>query len=110
MLMRKAVTNATHWGRALAGLVLALGMVCATGAPAYAAEPARAIDAANVQGCCLCRGTAGAEQSALRACSDGQSPAQCVSACRSIDADSIIFGYQQTCSQGCAGYPTQGLQ
>lgn len=107
MSARRAVRKAV--GGALM-MTAALAAACLVGVPAGATEPARAIDAATVQGCCLCRGTSGAEQGSLRSCSDGMTPAACVSQCKAANADSVIFGYQQTCSQGCAGYPTQALQ
>lgn len=110
MSMLASFTGGTRWRAALAGLGIGLAVAFASDVSAHAAEPARAIDPGSVRGCCLCRGTAGEEQTSLRTCSDGHSPTQCVAACKEINADSIIFGYQQTCSQGCAGYPTQGLQ
>lgn len=79
--------------------------------PASAAdEPARAISATQALGCCVCRGTDGGDATTVRACSDARNANSCVSACKAIGADSIAFGYQQTCSQGCAGFPTQSLK
>ncbi len=89
--------------------VLVIGLLLLTGT-ARAAEAVRAIDAATALGCCVCRGTAGGDAGAVRACSDARTADSCVSACKGMNADSIAFGYQQACSQGCAGFPTQNLQ
>jgi hypothetical protein len=92
---------------ALAASVLSLATLTV---PASADEPARAISATQALGCCVCRGTDGGDATAVRACSDARNANSCVSACKAIGADSIAFGYQQTCSEGCAGFPTQSLK
>lgn len=74
-----------------------------------AAQPARAINPDDIRGCCVCRGTAGGDSSSIRSCTDGASVDGCVSQCKSQNADSLAFGYEQACSQGCAGFPTQSL-
>ncbi len=102
----RAATGPRRIGASAA--VLAIGLLL-SGA-ARAAEAVRAIDATAALGCCVCRGTAGGDASAVRACSDGRTADSCVSACKGMNADSIAFGYQQTCSQGCAGFPTQNLK
>jgi hypothetical protein len=73
------------------------------------AQPARAIDPSQVSGCCVCRGTSGGDVNSVRSCADGVSVDSCVSQCRGESADSLAFGYEQSCSQGCAGFPTQNL-
>jgi hypothetical protein len=74
------------------------------------AQPARDVSLSEVRGCCVCRGTAGGSATSVRSCSDGVSVETCTSQCKSQNADSLAFGYQQSCSQGCAGFPTQSLQ
>lgn len=98
-----------RWGRR--GAVLAsLGVfVLSIAATAALAQP-RAIAANEVRGCCVCRGTAGGDSTVVRSCSDGLSVEACTSQCKGEDADSLAFGYQQTCSQGCAGFPTQSAK
>jgi hypothetical protein len=93
---------------------MAVGAFCALALMAAAnetmAQPARAISATEVRGCCVCRGTDGGSATSVRSCSDGVSVEACTSQCKGQDADSLAFGYQQTCSQGCAGFPTQSLK
>lgn len=89
-------------------LLLAIGLLVVASRPAVA-QPARAIAPGDVRGCCVCRGTSGGDAQALRSCSDGVGVEACVEQCRSQSADSLAFGYEQTCSQGCAGFPTQSL-
>lgn len=103
----RAVTVLRRIGTSAA--VVVTGLLLLAGS-ARAAEAVRAIDAAAALGCCVCRGTAGGNASAVRACSDARTADSCVSACKGMNADSIAFGYQQTCSQGCAGFPTQNLK
>jgi hypothetical protein len=67
----------------------------------------RQLDTGQASGCCVCRGTAGGEQQAIKGCTDGKTTDDCLTQCRSDGAASFGFGYQQTCSQGCAGFPTQ---
>jgi hypothetical protein len=91
-----------------AGLLLAIGLLIAPSRPAVG-QPARAIAPSEVRGCCVCRGTSGGDAGTLRSCSDGVGVDTCVEQCRSQSADSLAFGYEQSCSQGCAGFPTQSL-
>ena len=78
-------------------------------ATAAAADPPKSLVASEVTGCCVCRGTAGSEPNTIRSCSDGAKVESCISQCRSQNAASIVFGRNQTCSQGCVGFPTQNL-
>jgi hypothetical protein len=95
----------------VAGLVVAAGAVLLVGATTPAvADPPRPVSASEVIGCCVCRGTSGGTATTLRSCSDGVKVDACVTECKGQNADSVLFGYQQTCSQGCAGFPTQSLQ
>jgi hypothetical protein len=93
---------------AVAGFVAAVS-VAVLSASATMAEPKKALAAADLRGCCVCRGTDGGSATSVRSCSDGASVDACVSQCKGINADSLAFGHNQTCSQGCAGFPTQGL-
>jgi hypothetical protein len=43
----------------------------------------------------------------LKSCSDSTTGQACLSKCRSENAGSFVFGNGQTCSQGCAGFPTK---
>jgi len=73
------------------------------------ADPKAAPAATDLRGCCVCRGTDGGAGNTVRSCSDGASVSTCVSTCKGLNADSLAFGNNQTCSQGCAGFPTQNL-
>ncbi len=95
-----------RWAAAMA--VLTLGALLSFTGPATAA-PARQLDPNETVGCCVCRGTRDGEQQSLRSCADGVKMQACVDACHSQGGASVGFGYQQTCSQGCAGFPTQAL-
>jgi len=87
------------------GLALALLVI---GARADAGSPGGSgIDPQTATGCCVCRGTSGGEQQSIRSCTDGVKVEACVAACRTQGGGSIAFGYQQSCSQNCAGFPTQ---
>jgi hypothetical protein len=77
-------------------------------ASATMADP-KALAATDLHGCCVCRGTDGGTASTVRSCSDGTTVSACVSTCKQLNADSLAFGNNQTCSQGCAGFPTQNL-
>jgi hypothetical protein len=89
-------------------LTLAVALSGVGSGTAGATPPdARQIDASQVAGCCVCRGTTGGEQRSVKSCADGKTVGDCLTTCRSEGAASIGFGYQQTCSQGCAGFPTQ---
>jgi hypothetical protein len=77
-------------------------------ASATMADP-KALAATDLRGCCVCRGTDGGTGNAVRSCTDGASVSSCVSTCKGLNADSLAFGNNQTCSQGCAGFPTQNL-
>jgi hypothetical protein len=87
-----------------------MGGVLALGPHAAGATPpvGRALDTTTVVGCCACRGTAGAEKMSIKSCADGRTITDCATKCRNEGAASLVFGYQQTCSQGCAGLATQG--
>lgn len=88
--------------------MLAIGLLVVPSRP-VAAEPVRAIASSELRGCCVCRGTSGGDSSVLRSCSDGVGVEACLEQCKTQNADSLGFGYEQTCSQGCAGFPTQSL-
>lgn len=95
---------------AVAGAIALLSAaLLITSATVTSADPSRALSASQSSGCCVCRGTDGGNATTLRSCSDGVSVDSCVSQCRSLNADSLAFGHNQTCSQGCAGFPTQSL-
>jgi hypothetical protein len=87
----------------LAAALLGAGNGTASAAPL----DARQIDASKAAGCCVCRGTTGGEQGSIKSCADGKTVGDCLTMCRGEGAASIGFGYQQTCSLGCAGFPTQ---
>ena len=97
-----------RWAVAGAIALLSAALV-ATSATVTLADPARALSASQISGCCVCRGTEGGNATTVRSCTDGVVVDSCVSQCRTQNADSIVFGYKQTCSQGCAGFPTQSL-
>ena len=98
-----------HRGWALAGAIALLSAaLLTTSATVTSADPG-ALTASQLTGCCVCRGTEGGNATTVRSCSDGVGVDSCVSQCRTQNADSIAFGYKQTCSQGCAGFPTQSL-
>lgn len=101
----------TEWLQRRRGMVAAVigslsTVLLLASATVTAAQP-RSITASDVRGCCVCRGTAGGDASGVRSCSDGMSVDACSNQCTTENADSLAFGYQQTCSQGCAGFPTQ---
>lgn len=91
---------------AIASLVAAVVIASAT----VTSAGSQALSGSQVQGCCVCRGTDGGSVATVRSCSDGVNVDTCVAQCKGENADSIAFGYKQTCSQGCAGFPTQGLR
>ena len=73
-----------------------------------AVQPVRPqLDSETATGCCVCRGTKGAEKTSIRSCVDGSTAEACAAKCRGENAGSLVFGYQQTCSQGCVGFPTK---
>jgi hypothetical protein len=95
-------------GRVAVTLMLAAALLGAGNSTAGATPPdARQIDASQATGCCVCRGTARGEQGSIKSCADGKTVGDCLTTCRGEGAASIGFGYQQTCSVGCAGFPTQ---
>lgn len=99
-----------HRGWAVAGAIALLSAALLTAsATATLADPVSALTASQISGCCVCRGTEGGNATTVRSCTDGIGVDSCVSQCRTQNADSIVFGYKQTCSQGCAGFPTQNL-
>ena len=89
--------------------MVAMFSVAMLSASATIAGPKTAVPATDLRGCCVCRGTDGATATTVRSCSDGTSVTACVSTCKGLNADSLAFGNNQTCSQGCAGFPTQNL-
>ena len=92
------------------GLFAAIAAVFLLGVTTAAlAAPPAPLAASEVTGCCACRGTAGGAVDTLKSCSDGTKVDACVSQCKEQNAGSIVFGKNQTCSQGCAGFPTQSL-
>ncbi|MEO8601427.1 MAG: hypothetical protein ABI629_02515 [bacterium] len=105
----------TMWPRHRAAkLLLFIGLSLFVLAPrtASATQPATALAAQTATGCCACRGTKGGEKMSLKACFDGLTGAACLTKCSTpqYNAGSFVFGYQQTCAQGCSGLPTQGLK
>ncbi len=82
---------------------IALGLVCL--AP-LAASAVQSQSAQSAVGCCVCRGTKNGEKTSIKSCADGTTGQSCLSKCRSENAGSFAFGYDQTCSQGCSGFPT----
>jgi hypothetical protein len=98
----------TRFSRRLAILVAALSLALSIGAVA-AANAAPQAYTAETGGCCVCRGTEGGDATTIRSCTDGSKVDSCTSQCKAQNADSMAFGYNQTCSQGCAGFPTQNL-
>jgi hypothetical protein len=91
-------------------LGVALAVTCWLPSAALATQPVSGLDAATSTGCCACRGSKNGEQSSLKSCNDGLTPAACQAKCDTLNAGSMVFGYQQTCSQGCAGFATQSLK
>jgi hypothetical protein len=91
-------------------MLLALGAALLAPAMASAVPPSRQLDVHAVTGCCACRGTKDGEKTSLKSCSDGLTVDACQAKCDVENAGSLVFGYQQTCSQGCAGFATQSLQ
>jgi hypothetical protein len=105
--MRNMGTTRGGWRTASA---LAFGAMLLIGVAGVArAGTPQAIPATAINGCCVCRGTDGGNATAIRSCSDGSKVDLCVTECKGRNADSMAFGYNQTCSQGCAGFPTQNL-
>ena len=77
---------------------------------ASAQQPAaRNLDVHTVTGCCACRGVKNGDVNYLNSCVDGRTVDSCLQKCQSEQTRSFIFGYQQTCSEGCAGFPTAAL-
>ena len=105
--MRDWMGRMRHVRSAVLIASLSAGIVMAA-ASASSAGPT-ALSASEILGCCVCRGTEGGSATTVRSCSDGVKVDTCVSQCKAQSADSIAFGYKQTCSQGCAGFPTQSL-
>jgi len=105
-----AARHLAHGGRRVAlGLVLTAGVLAIGIGSAGATPPVgRQIDANTVVACCACRGTAGGEKDSIKSCLDASTISGCLLKCRSEGAGSLVFGYEQTCSQGCAGLATQG--
>ena len=112
--MRSRITGGCHatrnrvgWQQRAAqviGFLLAAVLLVSSGrAGAVPVGP----DPKQATGCCVCRGTRGGEQQSIRSCADGVKVEACVAACHTQGGASIGFGYQQTCSQNCAGFPTQ---
>jgi hypothetical protein len=96
-------------GLATAGAIASLSVAMLIASATVTSAGSQALSGSQVQGCCVCRGTEGGNASTVRSCSDGVNVDTCVSQCEGQNADSIAFGYKQTCSQGCAGFPTQSL-
>lgn len=97
-----------RWVAAIGTVAALVGLLLVPSGRAVA-QPGHAVTASEARGCCLCRGTAGSDANALRSCSDGVGVEECVDQCRTQNADSLAFGYEQNCSEGCAGFPTQSL-
>jgi hypothetical protein len=93
----------------LAVLIASFSAAIVMAAASASSAGSTALSASEILGCCVCRGTEGGDATAVRSCSDGVKVDTCVSQCKVQNADSIAFGYKQTCSQGCAGFPTQSL-
>lgn len=104
--------NATRWRKRVAhrAMLVALGAALLAPAMASAIQPSRQLDVAAVTGCCACRGTNGGEKTSIKSCSDGLTVDACQANCNIENSGSLVFGYQQTCSQGCAGFATQNLK
>lgn len=99
-----------HWsGRATRrrGLVgaLVIGVAWMGSAAWGEAQAPRPQSVLELRGCCVCRTAAN-----VRSCADGLSVDACNSECEAQSADTVSFGYDQTCAQGCAGLPTQNLR
>jgi len=78
--------------------------------PARAQQLApRNLDVHAVTGCCVCRGVKNGDVNYLNSCVDGRTVDSCLQKCQSEQTRSFIFGYQQTCSEGCAGFSTAAL-
>lgn len=92
------------------GAVAALAVILLSGASTAARAGAQPKYTAETPGCCVCRGINGGSATTIRSCSDGSKVDTCTAQCKAQNADSIAFGYNQTCSQGCAGFATQNLR
>lgn len=105
----RGATQSRRRGSSLVNAILGAAVVAVVFTPvhAIATQPARALDVSSITGCCACRGTKNGEKTSLKSCSDGLTPESCQSQCDSQNAGSMAFGYQQACSQGCAGFATQ---
>lgn len=101
------LTRAREW---LTGAIAALALILLSGAATVAHAGSQPKYTADTPGCCVCRGTEGGQATTIRSCSDGSKVAACAAQCKAQNADSIAFGYNQTCSQGCAGFATQNLR
>ena len=99
--------QSTQRRNGLIGLVLAAAVLVISGRADAAAPALPGVDPQQAIGCCVCRGTRDGEQQSIRSCTDGVKIDACVAACRAQGGASIGFGYQQTCSQNCGGFPTQ---
>ncbi len=87
--------------------LMLLAVVLTFSGRAGATPPGGVVDPKQATGCCVCRGTRGGEQQSIRSCTDGVKVEACVAACHTQGGASIGFGYQQSCSENCAGFPTQ---
>ena len=94
------VLAATGWALAACALSMHVAVARAEQAP-------RAVTAQSAVGCCVCR-AAVQQQYQIKSCADGYSIDACAIKCRAEGAASLAYGYQQTCQQGCAGFPTAG--
>jgi hypothetical protein len=88
-------------------VLAALAMLGVCSAPALAAQALRQIDVNTAKGCCVCRGPQNGDVNDIASCADDQLVEACLLKCKSENARSLAFGYQQTCASGCAGFPTQ---
>lgn len=88
----------------------ALAALLTVPALAGATQPTGQLDTQTITGCCACRGTKNGETGSLKSCADGLTVDACQARCGTQNSGSLVFGYQQTCSQGCAGFATQNLK
>ncbi|MDX2167591.1 MAG: hypothetical protein SF182_11030 [Deltaproteobacteria bacterium] len=106
--MTSRVFNATRPRK----LAVHLSLMATFGAMLLAPLAASAVQptiqsAQSAIGCCICRGTRGGEKTSIKSCVDNTTGQACLSKCRSENAGSFVFGLDQTCQQGCSGFPTK---
>jgi hypothetical protein len=87
-------------------MVAALSAALWVPSSAMAGQPS-VQSAQSAIGCCVCRGTRGGEKTSVKSCVDNTTGQACLSKCRSENAGSFAFGNDQTCAQGCSGFPTK---